>query len=278
MNTIGSLVSASGLPALEARILAGFALGLERSYVLSHPEAEVDEEDTAALERLFARRRQGEPIAYLVGSREFFGLELRVTPEVLIPRPETELLVERALLRLAGLKAPRVLELGTGSGAAAIALAKNRPDAEIWATDISPAALSLAEENAAHHGVRLRLLCSHWFEALAGERFHLVAANPPYVAEGDPHLKQGDVRFEPERALLGGADGMACIRRIAAEAREHLHSGGWLLFEHGYDQGERCERLLRECGYVQVADHRDLAGNARVCEGSFDRDPGRTIK
>ena len=265
--TIGSLLSASGLPQAEAKILLGFALGLERSYIAAHPEAEVAENFAAAVRSLYARRREGEPIAYLLGEREFFGLMLRVTPDVLIPRPETELLVERSLARLANRVAPRVLDLGTGSGAAAIALAYARADAEVWAADISPAALAVAQENAARHGVRLRLVQSDWFGSLELERFDFILSNPPYVASADPHLAEGDVRFEPRHALAGGGDGLDCIRQIARGARDHLVSDGWLVFEHGWNQGARCEQLLRELGYTEVADTGDLSGHPRVCEG-----------
>lgn len=275
MNTIGSLLSASGLPHGEAKLLLGFGLGLERPYIAAHPEAEVGESASVVAERLFARRRRGEPVAYITEAREFFGLMLRITPAVLIPRPETELLVERSLARLRGRRAPRVLELGTGSGALAIALAHACAEAEIWATDVSPEALALARENAARHGVRLRLLQSDWFDALAGERFDLVVSNPPYVASNDPHLQRGDVRFEPRRALVGGSDGTECIAIIARGARAHLVPGGWLLVEHGWDQGSDCERLLRELGYGDVSDSRDLAGNPRVCEGVFRFDPAK---
>ncbi|MBI4293917.1 MAG: peptide chain release factor N(5)-glutamine methyltransferase [Betaproteobacteria bacterium] len=270
MKTIGSLLCASGLPPAEAKLLLGFALGLERAYIAAHTEAEVGASDGVAVERLFARRRTGEPVAYITEAREFFGLVFRVTPAVLIPRPETELLVERSLACLSARTAPRVLELGTGCGAAAIALAHARADAEIWATDLSPEALALAQENAARHGVRLRLLQSDWFEALAGERFDLIVSNPPYVASSDRHLRQGDVRFEPRRALVGGGDGLECIRIISRGARMHLIPGGRLIFEHGWDQGPDCERLLRELNYADVSDARDLAGHRRVCEGRFD--------
>jgi release factor glutamine methyltransferase len=236
----------------------------------AHAEAEVGASASVAVERLFARRRAGEPVAYITEAREFFGLLFRVTPAVLIPRPETELLVERSLARLSARRAPRVLDLGTGCGAVAIALAHARADAEIWATDLSAEALALAQENAARHGVRLRLLRSDWFDALAGERFDLIASNPPYVASSDPHLQQGDVRFEPRRALVGGSDGLECIRIISRGAHAHLVPGGWLLFEHGWDQGPDCERLLRGLDYAGVSDASDLAGHRRVCEGRFD--------
>jgi release factor glutamine methyltransferase len=211
-------------------------------------------------------------VAYLIGEREFCGLMLRVTPEVLIPRPETELLVERALARLDGRTAPRVLELGTGSGAIAIALACRHRDAQVWATDISAAAIAVAKANAARHGVKIELRRGDWFDALdavakPGARFDLVISNPPYVAAGDPHLQHGDLRFEPRHALVGGNDGLDCIRHIARAARTHLTDGGWLMFEHGWNQGEACAGLMRELAYAEVIDVPDLAGHPRVCEG-----------
>ncbi len=270
MPSIGSLISTSRLPQAEARLLVAFALGVGRAHVAAHGEQDVDVTAAAAIEALFARRRAGEPIAYLTQEREFFGLSLRVTPAVLIPRPETELLVEQALEAIAGRVSPRVLDLGTGSGAIAVAIAHARPDAEVWASDASAAALEVARENADRHAVRVRFVEGEWFGALAGERFDLIASNPPYVAQGDPHLREGDLPFEPETALLGGADGMDSLRHIAMAAREHLLPGGWLVLEHGHDQGERCHELLFANGYGDVQDTRDLAGLPRVCRGKFD--------
>ena len=270
MASIGSLIAASRLPAAEARLLVAFALGVGRVHVVAHAEEDVGRDAAHAIEALFARRRAGEPIAYLTGEREFFGLSLRVTPAVLIPRPETELVVEQALAAIAGRASPRVLDLGTGSGAIAVAIAHARPDAEVWASDASADALEIARENAARHGVRIRFVRGEWFGALVGERFDLIASNPPYVAHGDPHLREGDLPFEPEVALLGGPDGMDSLRHIAAAAREHLLPGGWLVLEHGHDQGERCRELLAEKGYSDVEDLRDLAGLPRVCRGKFD--------
>lgn len=270
MASIGSLIAASRLPAAEARLLVAFALGVGRAHVAAHAEQDVGREAAQAIEALFARRRAGEPIAYLTQEREFFGLSLRVSPAVLIPRPETELVVEQALAAIAGRASPRVLDLGTGSGAIAVAIAHARPDAEVWASDTSAGALEIARENAARHGVRVRFVGGEWFGALGGERFDLIAANPPYVAHGDPHLREGDLPFEPEIAQLGGPDGMECLRHIAMTAREHLFPGGWLIVEHGHDQGERCHELFAENGFRDVEDLRDLAGLPRVCKGKFD--------
>ncbi len=270
MVSIGSLIATSRLPAAEARLLVAFVLGVGRAHVAAHAEEDVDRDAAHAIEALFARRRAGEPIAYLTQEREFFGLSLRVGPAVLIPRPETELVVEQALAAIAGRASPRVLDLGTGSGAIAVAIAHARPDAEVWASDTSAAALDIARENAARHSVRVRFVGGEWFGALGGERFDLIAANPPYVAHGDPHLREGDLPFEPEAALLGGPDGMQCLRHIAITARAHLFPGGWLVVEHGHDQGECCRELLVENGYGDVEDLRDLAGLPRVCKGKFD--------
>lgn len=263
--TIEGLLRESRLPRRDAEILLQGVLRRERVHLIAHPEEPVDSSKALAARAWFSRRRSGEPIAYIIGSREFYGLTFRVTSDVLIPRPETELLVELALGR-AGSNA-RVLELGTGSGAVAIALWSKRPDLKITASDVSPAALEVARRNADAHGADIDFVQSDWFEAIGPGPFDLIASNPPYVADGDPHLKQGDLPFEPRVALLGGDDGLACLRAIAAQARYHLRPGGRLLLEHGYNQEENCTALLRELGYAQIEDHRDLAGLARVCAG-----------
>ena len=263
--TIGALLRECGLPRLEGELLLCSVLGCERVWLLAHAEEGIDSSGARSVRALFARRRAGEPISYITGSREFYGLALRVTPEVLIPRPETERLVELALERLPLGEPLRVLELGTGSGAIAIALASERPRLEIVATDVSEAALALARRNARDHGAEIVFVLSDWFDALGPEPFDLIVSNPPYVAAGDAHLERGDVRFEPRLALIGGEDGLACIRKIASRAQERLRPGGGLLIEHGYDQGDRCVELLRALGYAEVADFHDLAGWPRAC-------------
>jgi release factor glutamine methyltransferase len=264
--TIAALLAASGLPAIEAEVLAAHALGIPRARLLADASRPLGPEASRRVERLFLRRRAGEPVAYLTGEREFYGLAFRVTPDVLIPRPETELLVELALARLPN-RAGRVLDLGTGSGAIAVALAHAAPDAEIVAVDASAAALELARENARRYGASIRFMFGDWFAGLAGERFDVIVSNPPYVARGDAHLQEGDLRFEPEEALVGGVDGLEAIRGIVAGAAAHLVPGGGLLFEHGYDQAERCKSLLGMYGYVEIASWPDLAGIVRVSGG-----------
>jgi release factor glutamine methyltransferase len=261
--SIATVLAASGLPPLEAQVLAAHALGVPRARVLADAQRTLDAETVRGIERLFLLRRAGEPVPYLTGEREFHGLSLRVTHDVLIPRPETELLVDLALERLPN-RAGRLLDLGTGSGAIAVAVAHAAPDAEVVAVDSSRAALAVARENARRHGTVIRFVEADWFVGLAGERFDVVVSNPPYVAAGDAHLGEGDLRFEPRTALVGGPDGLDAIRTIVAGAKRHLVPGGWLLFEHGFDQAERCRSLLAMYGYAGIASWPDLAGIARV--------------
>ncbi|MES3025990.1 MAG: peptide chain release factor N(5)-glutamine methyltransferase [Pseudomonadota bacterium] len=261
-STIGALQSGLPLGALENRILLCHALGMTRVSLITQDRRALDAAEAARLEALVARRLAGEPIAYIVGQREFFGLALQVTDAVLIPRPDTELLVELALERLP--EHGRVLDMGTGSGAIAIAIAHTRPDARVSALDVSEAALAVAGANAARHGAQLRFLHSDWFGAVAGERFELIVSNPPYIADADPHLAQGDLRFEPIGALSDGADGLAALRTIVAGAAAHLAPYGHLLMEHGYDQAAQVRALLSEAGYTDVRSWRDLADIERV--------------
>ena len=265
--TIRSLLRDCGLPRLEGEVLLCSILGCERAWLIAHSEEGIDSSRARAAGARFARRRAGEPVSHITGWREFYGLALRVTPEVLIPRPETELLVELALGRLSPGAPARVLEIGTGSGAIAIALASERPGLGIVATDVSEGALAVARRNAQEHRVEVDFVASDWFDALGQEQFDLIVSNPPYVAARDPHLERGDVRFEPRLALVGGEDGLACIREIAARAQNRLRPGGTLLMEHGYDQGDRCVELLGALGYTEVADFNDLAGLPRACAG-----------
>ena len=250
---------------IEVQCLLQAVLQVNRAYLLTYPERILNEADHARYSALFDRRLQGEPIAYLLGVREFYGLNFKVTPATLIPRPDTELLVELALQHIPQRGTRCVLDMGTGSGAIALSIAHERPDVEVVAVDAYTAALGVATENAQRLGIsNVHFMHSDWFAALAGERFDLIVSNPPYIEANDVHLSQGDVRFEPLSALASGPDGLDDIRRICADARAHLHSGGWLMFEHGYDQAERVRRLLQQSGFSDVSSARDLAGIERV--------------
>jgi release factor glutamine methyltransferase len=254
----------ASIPLREARLLLRHVLGVSLATLEAHPDRKVSPDEAAVFRALTARRAEGCPVAYLTGHREFYGLDFHVTPDVLIPREETELLVDIA--REA--KAARILDLGTGSGCLAIAVAKAQPRAQVAAVDVSAAALSVARANAAHHGVTVRFLQGDWFAPLGDERFDLILANPPYVAEGDAHLAQGDVRFEPRAALAAGPDGLDDIRRIVAGAPAHMAPGGRLWFEHGYDEAQAAAALLAAAGFVAVEQRADLAGILRVTGGT----------
>ncbi|MFP5382056.1 MAG: peptide chain release factor N(5)-glutamine methyltransferase [Gammaproteobacteria bacterium] len=249
---------------LEARVLAACAWNVEPAWLIAHDTDTLSAAHGAAFESLLARRLAGEPVAYLTGSREFFGRAFQVTPDVLIPRPDTELLVELALVRLPPDVPLDILDLGTGSGCIAITLALERPRGRVTAVDRSSTALTLARRNADILNATVEFLDSDWFAALAGRRFDLIVTNPPYVASADPHLNRGDVRFEPVSALAAGADGLTDLRQLIAAAPAYLMPGGWLLLEHGWDQGEAVRTLLRHAGLAHSATWHDLAGHARV--------------
>jgi len=257
------------IAALEAHVLLGHAMNKARAYLLAHPEAELDCNNRAAFDALLQRRLSGEPIAYILGQREFYGFEFSVTPAVLIPRPETELLVELALECIPPQQPMQILDLGTGSGAIAVTLAKLRPQALITAVDVSPDALAIARQNAARLRTdNIRFIASDWFQALdPTSQFDLIIANPPYIAANDPHLQQGDVRFEPLNALQSGADGLDAIRRIAQESQRFLTPNGQLMFEHGYNQQEACANILASFAYANINCQRDLAKQPRVSSG-----------
>jgi release factor glutamine methyltransferase len=253
---------------IEVQCLLQAVLQKNRAYLLTHPEQPLDADQHVRYMALYERRLSGEPIAYLLGEREFYGLPFKVSPATLIPRPETELLVELALQHIPKHGQCRVLDMGTGSGAIALSIAHARPDAEVVAVDASSAALEVAQSNALRLGPgNVRLLHSDWFNALHGERFDMIVSNPPYIAAGDVHLSQGDVRFEPRAALVSGADGLDDIRRIAAQAKDHLNTNGWLLLEHGYNQAAQIRALLQQAGFTGVLSVRDLAGIERVSGG-----------
>ena len=263
--TLGALQRAPLLDPVDQRILVCHALGLPRTALITQSERALSADEAARITQLLQRRTQGEPVAYIVGSREFYGLPFETTPAVLIPRPDTELLVELALARLP--PRGRVLDLGTGSGAIAVALAHARPDAAVTALDVSTEALAVAARNARHNGVPVRFLHSDWFAAVEGEAFDLIVSNPPYIAAGDRHLGEGDLRFEPSGALTDFADGLSALRALVDGAPSHAAPGAWLLMEHGYDQAEAVRKLLSAAGYTEVASWRDLAGIERVSGG-----------
>ncbi|MDG4555750.1 MAG: peptide chain release factor N(5)-glutamine methyltransferase [Candidatus Competibacter sp.] len=264
------LAATGETPRLEAELLLAAALERPRGYLHAWPERVPEPERTARFVAWLDRRRAGEPIAYLLGRREFWSLELEVTPDTLIPRPETELLVELALERLPAGRPLAIADLGTGSGAVALALAAERPTARVVATDRSPAALAVARRNARRLNLpSVEFREGDWCAPLAGERFELMASNPPYVAAIDACWRRGDLRFEPTEALVAGEDGLDALRLIVAHAPACLRSGGWLLLEHGYDQGEAVPALLRERGFVDVSDHRDVAGLSRTSAGRW---------
>ncbi|HXG29945.1 MAG TPA: peptide chain release factor N(5)-glutamine methyltransferase [Nevskiales bacterium] len=253
-------------PQLDASVLLCHVLDCPRSFLLSHPETALGPAQRQAFEALVTRRAQGEPVAYLTGVREFWSLELKVTPDVLIPRPETETLVEAALARMPADKPLRVAELGTGSGAIALALARERPRAHVVGTDISDAALAVARQNERLHGIpNVVFHESVWFAALEGQRFDLIVSNPPYVAEHDPHLEA--LRFEPRAALAAGPDGLDALRLIIREAPGYLEPGGWLLVEHGPAQDAAVRGLFAAAGFAAIETLPDLAGLPRVSLG-----------
>jgi release factor glutamine methyltransferase len=268
--TVGTLISsgvralagASGSPLLDAELLLANAITRPRSSILAFPERPVHAADAERFARMIARRARGEPLAYLVRGQEFFSLPLRVSPAVLIPRPETELLVEEALRHCPRAERRAVLDLGAGSGAIACALKHERPELDVTAADVSAAALTVARANAERLGLDVRFVESNWFAALAGERFDLIVCNPPYVAADDRAFTE--LAFEPRLALDGGEDGLDSLRAVLGGARAHLHTGGLLLLEHGHDQRAQLAEIAAVAGWRLVAAHADLAGHARV--------------
>ena len=259
------LTASSPSARLDAEVLLMHITGLARTALITRSHEHLSAENEARLHALLTRRMRGEPVAYLTGRREFWSMELHITPDVLIPRPETELLVEQALLCIPENEAWAIADLGTGSGAIALAIARERPRCRILATDLSPAALAVARANARQLAITsVEFRSGAWLAPLNGEMFDLIVSNPPYVAENDPHLTTGDLRFEPHTALVSGTDGLDAIRRIAADARRCLKPGGWLLLEHGSDQRAAVRELLIVHGYRSIRQHADLAGLDRV--------------
>ena len=262
-----SQLAASESPRRDAEILLGFVTGRARTFILAFGETALLPAEQAQLETLLARRQRGEPVAHLVGTREFWSLPLFVSPATLIPRPDTECLVEQALTRLPPTPC-EILDLGTGTGAIALALASERPDCHITAVDLMPDAVALAQRNAEHLGIaNVTLRQSHWFGALTGQRFATIVSNPPYIDEQDPHLAEGDVRFEPRSALVAADRGLADLAWIIEQGRAFLLPDGWLLLEHGWQQGEAVRALFAKNHYQDVETMRDYGGNERLTAG-----------
>jgi release factor glutamine methyltransferase len=277
MATIESLLNHAELPdsptpRLDAELLLAHVLGKSRSYLHTWPERELDAQQLECYQAALSRRQAGEPVAYILGQQGFWSLELEVASHTLIPRPDTELLVETVLALLPATPAA-LLDLGTGTGAIALALASERPAWRLTGVDRVAEAVALAERNRA----RLKLanasfVASHWFSALAGQRYQLIVSNPPYIAADDRHLAEGDVRFEPSSALVAGADGLDDIRLIIQQAPNYLQAGGWLLLEHGFDQAAAVRELLSARGFSAVESRRDLGGHERISLGRFDNE------
>jgi release factor glutamine methyltransferase len=259
--TIEEALRASGIDAREARLLLAAAMGLSEASVIAHPERQLPFPIQTSYLEMTRRRAAGEPVAYILGHKEFYGMELAVDPAVLIPRPETELLVDLTLAR----KPASLVDIGTGSGAIALALKRHLPQARVVATDASAAALDVAKRNAARHGLDVEFRHGRWFEPLAGERFEAIISNPPYVVVDDPHL--AGLPYEPRLAIVGGADGLDGFRVLAREAPAHLLPGGWLLVEHGAGQHEAVRQLLEAAGLETTESWPDLAGIPRVSGG-----------
>jgi release factor glutamine methyltransferase len=264
------LAATSDSPQLDAEILLGKVLRANRAALYANPDQLITASQSGEFEQLVSQRCDGKPVAHLTGMREFWSLELKVTPDVLVPRPETELLVERALVHIPDSGACELVDLGCGSGAIAIAIATERPDCTITATDASQAALSIAQENAANHcPERINFIHGNWFEPLVGKCFDVIVSNPPYVSAAQPQLTDPELEHEPQQALYSGADGLNDIRQLITEAPAYLLDDGYLLLEHGFDQADTIAELLRQAGFVNIEMYRDLANQPRITEAQF---------
>jgi release factor glutamine methyltransferase len=265
-----SVARDSAIVRLEAEVLLGHVLNVPRSHLYAWPEIILTKQQETYYQELLKRRRQGEPIAYLTGKKEFWSLELQITDATLIPRPETELLVELALARLPTNSSALVIDLGTGSGAIALAIATERPQNRVLAIDNSPAALTVAQANAQRLGINnIEFIQSDWFTNLTTMPAEIIVSNPPYLATDDPHLQQGDIQYEPPLALVAGTDGLTAIRQLIEQAPPYLVDHGWLLLEHGYTQGKTVRKIFEQQGYVAVTTYNDLAGLERVTMGKI---------
>lgn len=264
------LAASSDSAALDAEVLLCLVLGKERSYLRAWPDKEMQPEDTTRFWLLIQQRQNGMPVAYITGNREFWSRTFLVTPDVLIPRPDTELLIELSLKLIPKDKPVKIIDLGTGSGIIAITLAAERPEAQVSATDLSLAALSVAKLNADKHETKhIQFYQSNWLANVDEEKFNIIVTNPPYIAENDSHLRQGDIRFEPQSALCADDQGLSDIKIIAETARNHLESGGHLLIEHGYDQQHQVQSIFKDFHYDNVQTVTDLSGQPRVTYGQW---------
>jgi release factor glutamine methyltransferase len=268
------LESVSDSPALDVETILCHVLGKSPSHLYSHPELTLPDSQARRFFELLARRQAGEPVAYLTGTKGFWNIELNVTPSVLIPRPETELLVELAL-SLDQDQIRCMVDLGTGSGAIAISVAGERPQWNILATDISTEALATAHKNALSNHVKINFMEGHWCQPLANMRVDLIVCNPPYIAADDPHLAQADLKYEPAAALISGTDGLAALREIIQTSRHHLNPTGWIILEHGYDQSNSVCAMLELNGYHAIEPYQDIAKTDRAVVARFD--PSRTL-
>ena len=254
----------------EAQLLLQHAMNVNRAWLIAHENDALEANINAVFETLLNRRLNGEPIAYILGCREFYGLNLKVTPDTLIPRPDTETLVEAALAKIPFQEKSQILDLGTGTGAIALAITKHRPQTLVTAVDASQAALDIAIQNAKNLNIsNVHFVLSDWFSALVGDKFHMIVSNPPYIETNDSHLKQGDLRFEPITALASGMDGLDDIRTIITQAQKYLNPRGWLLLEHGYNQASKVADLLKLAGFSEISHYQDLARIDRVTIGQM---------
>jgi len=271
MQIKSTLISATAfLSTMEAQLLLQHVLNANRAWLIAHENDALEANTHAEFEALLKRRLNGEPIAYILGYREFYGLKLKVTPDTLIPRPDTETLVETALGKIPQNQACKILDLGTGTGAIALAIAQHRPHAFVMATDASEKALNIAKENAKNLGINnIEFMQSDWFGALQNQTFDLIVSNPPYIEENDAHLKQGDLRYEPISALASGIDGLNDIKQIISAAPKHLNPHGYLLLEHGYNQAKSVAALMTQAGFTEISHAKDLADIIRVTLGRF---------
>ncbi|MDO9105037.1 MAG: peptide chain release factor N(5)-glutamine methyltransferase [Methylovulum sp.] len=266
-NAAGLLAASSISPQLDAEVLLCLVLARQRSYLRAWPDASLTAAQETAFATLVSKRQQGVPIAYLTGNREFWSRDFNVTPDVLIPRPDTECLIELSLQLIPADQPFKIIDLGTGSGIIAVTLAAERPLAQLSATDLSVAALHIARQNAQKHHADIQFYQSDWFANVPDGRFNLIVSNPPYIAPDDPHLGIGDVRFEPQQALVAAEQGLLDIKTIAAAARRYLETGGHLLVEHGYNQAQQVQAIFADCAYHRIRTHQDLSGQPRVTAG-----------